>query len=668
MPNVTFEFRTRGAEQVRQQIQRTLNAAREGQRAVSGGRSGPAMDARNVQAATQVFLREYAVRKEAARKETEAVARAERRVTQIMEVEGANRSRASQREQQQRLRGLAEYVRAAQRAEGQVRTAQQQRRQGPAFVNTSAQANLRAGASIARRGLEAVGDYGDQVRTQHERRRAIELSATQLAAGDIGNASLAPMLVNASQQVATNTGQTPEAVMAGLNRAQSRFSALGDAGARASYLTQVLPQLAQLATATNTPLEAVVDTAGELQRQLGIDNSQLADRLAQLVVQGRNGSIAFQDLAQHMGVVGGAATRFLGSSGAASGHSMATTGALFQMAGRAGGSGDEAATRARAFLDNFSSARGQRRLTALLGHRVLDRSGQVITRDGETQSDAFQRILEEAYRRSGGNSDRFLTGVAGVNTRARSLGDQLFKDLQRHGGKANDLASLTSGSVSASFGNTITPAFQAVRGTEAMQAQARANALFYRQTGQGGSFAQSTEQQLASLRESSPFLASLLDNTFSRGALDATNATIAASETSRFAGQNGPATTRGDLMHRIAQGRAVQEQDAAFSGFSGTIAGAVLPDSARQWLLNRATSRIEGEMRSDDAAAGRDSNARLRNPDQPLQLAPETVVAIGAAVGQAVSVAVGAPQGKVHAANVAALDATHRASGGVHNR
>jgi hypothetical protein len=377
-------------------------------------------------------------------------------------------------------------------------------------------------ASVGAAGLATLAAFGDDARAQAQVRRDLDLRAAQIAAGDIGNPAAARELVAATERTATSTGLDPLAIMTALGEAQSSFSQLASAGDRAAYLNDVLPMLARAALATGSSLQDIVQAAGEYQRQLGVSTRDLPRALAQSIAAGRLGSISFGDAARHMGAIGGSASRFLSNRPEDALQSLATTNALFQFGGRGGGGGDVSATRTRAFLSNLTSARGQERLRELVGHEVFDRTGQIVTRPGESQQDAFLRTIEEAYARSGGNANRFLTGVAGINARSRELGTQLFNDLRAHGGRLVDFRAIASGVGAATDANTILPAFQAIAQSDAIKRSIQDNQRFFRLTGEHGqgAFAVSAEDVLREFRLNHPVLGALLDNPVSRVGMD----------------------------------------------------------------------------------------------------------------------------------------------------
>lgn len=368
-------------------------------------------------------------------------------------------------------------------------------------------------------GLAVVGQYGDNIREQHRNRAQLDLGVMRLAAGDINDPTAARGIERAIQSVSENTGMLPEEVLGGISRAQTGYSQLANERDRNTYLTRVLPQLAHTSVATGARLEDVVSTTGEMQRQSGLTMEQLPGAVARSIARGQQGSIGFQDQARSEGVLLGLSGRFTHTGV----DSVNLAESLFQVAGDAGGTAAQAATRTRGFLSNLTSGAGRRRLEGLLGHTAFDSSGQLIARNGESQSDAFQRTMEEAWTRSGGNADRFLTATAGNNQNSRILADQFAKNLRASGGHLTRLHELMN--VGGSSEDT-DRAFAAVQGTEAVQIARQQNRTFFNQTdpNANGNISQ-TAQQLRDLDEKHPFLKSLLDNQAGRGALDMLNST-----------------------------------------------------------------------------------------------------------------------------------------------
>jgi hypothetical protein len=278
--------------------------------------------------------------------------------------------------------------------------------------------------------------------------------------------------------------------------------------------------LARTSVGTGTSLEDLVSATGEMQRQLNIDPRALGASVRREIARGRLGSIQFQDEAAHLGVLAGGVSRFMGTGNAEqSQQALDVTSALFQTAGQGGGGGDQSATRARAFINNMTSGRGRHRLEGLLGHAAFDTSGQLLARQGENQAQAFQRMIEETWTASHGNADRFLTAIAGVKAPSRVVGDQLMRDLRQNRGHLSHFAQLLNpGEANADA------SFNDVANTDAIKRARQENRTFFRQTDREAATPYtSTDRMMRDLKERSPFLGSVLDNSVMRGALDLSN-------------------------------------------------------------------------------------------------------------------------------------------------
>jgi len=479
---------------------------------------------------------------------------------------------------------------------------------------------------LAGAGLTALGGYGDTLRERRQTLNTLDYQIQQLASGDVGDAGSSRAIRESVRRTSLDTGLNATDVLAGVSEAQGSFSMLGTAQSRAEFLTTTLPALSRAAVGTGTPLVNMVGTVGELQRQLGVRNAQLPDTVARLIELGRRGSVTFQSMSSHLGELGGMTARFVRTGTEAESQSaVGLTGGLFQLAGQAGGGGDRAATRLRGFLNNLTSRRGQQRLNSALGANAFDRTGQLRTADGMSQTESFASMVEAIYRRTGGNSERFLTALAGTDSEGRVLGDQIFQGLRSNQGRATKLRSMTTLSTSATAANTTDRAFQDVVSTQAGQDARRENRqLFESQTSQMGVAAEQTRQQLDQLRDSSGFLASVLDNQLSRGVMDFVNAQFGGPTVGGTARQ-GPARTRMDLLRDQARAIASQEYDGGVTGFFRNLS---TPTAVRNRIIDGQTEEVLARLVAQQRAAGRDPNA-------PLRIAPESTAAIGNAVAEA---------------------------------
>ncbi len=488
---------------------------------------------------TKAAARESSLRQKLADKEAKASERDERAKTRAAETEERNRTRLAEAEAKQRQRTanrirqqeereeiasnrrqLRAQVQARRRADREtVQRGRTARRETNRFFSgapaAAAGAPLLVGAQFA--------DYGDDLRGRRRARENVTTRAQQIASGDIGDVRAAPEILRATENVSRLTGLDPQGVVEAIGDAQANFSNLADAASRGSYLGTVLPMLGRAAVATNSSLEDMVSAAGEFQRQLHISNADLPAAISRAIAEGRLGSIGFRDYAAHAGTLAGAASRSFSPAEADAPRTQALVGGLFQFAGRAGGGGGEAATRAQAFFNNLSSDRGQRALREGLGYNPFDAMGQIATRQGETQVDAFQRIVQDAYRRSGGNAGRFLDTVAGRRDESRSLGDQLFRDLSEHGGRLAGFRSNIDQALGATTESAVDAPFNAISRSPAIDRARREVGDFWRQSGAASDFAGDTERQREEFARQHPFIARLQDQPVSRAAFDVTN-------------------------------------------------------------------------------------------------------------------------------------------------
>lgn len=605
-------------------------------------------------AATRFRLRQLAMTDEARRKSETTYAIMLNRATRVMEHETGRRGELTEREKRQ-AEELARVMVAQHEQAERRRTAASARaeRERAAERRRFLAGAGDAAVGAARGAAAAFADFGDDVRARRQSREAVELGAVRIAASDIGDASAAPQLSEATRRVSELTGLDPQGVIDAIGAAQANFSSLANAAERGTYLNQVLPMLAQAAAASGTSLTDMVNSAGEFQRQLGVSTAQLPQALAQAIQAGRLGSISFGDQARHMGVIGGGAARFLSSRPGDSLESLATTNALFQFAGRAGGGGDISATRARAFLDNFTSAKGQRALSETLGYQVMGGDGQIITRQGETQSAAFQRVIQDVFRRTGGNSTRFLDAMVGSNTRGRALGDQLFRDMRTHGGRLTEFGDLVSQQMQGTVEAAITRPFEAVQGTEGNQRARREVRELYGLTGDSTRWASDSERQLAALREAHPALAGIVERLpgaeAARTALDLTNLGLQAGATAAPTAAPRRPANRAELQRAIAEEQAA----ARITGTFGE-SGLALDEGTRSQLMRRYTA--EGmarlQLRDQAVAAGRspttiseESITRLAQEiARSLAATPVTVDPAAAAHAATVATRSSAPQ------------------------
>ena len=633
MPDAVLRVRTEGgadALALLEGLDRALGRSRSRRSAATARAASD--DARSYRAAgdeaqrqdqlvTRSRLRHLALQGEQQKRAVALYTEMHRRATEVLSAEIGRRGDLTDRERRQ-VEGLAlamvhqHETAERRRTAATVRAERERAAQRRRFLAGAAEGI----AGGVRRGAEIFAEYGDDVRAKQHTRDAGELSATRIAASDIGDAGASSQLLAATQRTALDTGLDPQGVVDALGTAQANFSALADAAERGTYLNEVLPMLARAAVASGTSLTDMVNAAGEFQRQLGVSTAQLPVALAQAIQGGRLGSISFGDQARHMGVIGGAAARFLSSRPEDALQSLSTTNALFQFAGRAGGGGDVSATRARAFLDNFTSARGQKALNSRLGYNVMGADGQIITRDGETQSQAFQRVIQDVYARSRGNSTRFLDTVAGQNNRSRTLGDQLFRDLRKHGGHLGDFSALVSQQAQGTVANSIDAPFRAVHATAANARSRREVRELYGLTSSANDWARDTEDQLAGLREAHPLVGRVVGaDPVSRAALDLTNMAANAGSASVRAPDAGRPTTRAALQLAIAREQASASMQREFS----PVGLASMDDGVRASMMRYRTAEGLARLQLRDQARAEGQSTTQISEESIRRLADE---------------------------------------------
>lgn len=630
------------AEAVARATRRVGRAGREGrQREVketresvaqetAARRNGAAEAVRADQLATRAKLRELARQGDAQKAFAALYAEMLKRATAALDKEIGHRGELTQKEKRQvetlALAMVVSHEQAERRRTAATRREEAERAKERRKREAEARAFVRGAPSAAAGAAHTLASgfatFSDDLREQRRVREQVDFRAVQIAEGDIGDGSAAPQLMQATQRVSERTGLQPESVIDAIGKAQSDFSNLATPEARATYLEgqngqpAVIDMLARAAVATGSSLTDMVQAAGEFQRQLGLTNAQLPTAIAQAIQGGRLGSISFSNQARHMGAIGGAAARFLSNRPEDSLQSLATTNALFQFAGRAGGGGDVSATRAQAFLSNFTSARGQNALRRTLGHEVMGSDGQIITREGESQSQAFRRTIEEAYTRTGGNSTRFLDAVAGSNVRGRALGDQLFRDMRGHGGRLTEFSGILDQSLQATTDSTINRPFEGIQATAHLTRTREDVAEFWRQSGAASEYAGDSERQQRNLRNQHPFLASIAgDSAWFRGAMDSFNLIHQESAPARaVAPGRAPAApgSRGDRNFALAGDFAAREVG-NFSPLNRVLTG---PDEIQRIVAQRAAEEFN-RLQSADQARGR--------REEPLRIAPESI-------------------------------------------
>jgi hypothetical protein len=612
------------AEARRAEAERTRNERRSAAEAAKIERQRRQVAAREL-AQHQRTMEQFARRRDQMEKERTRTFEAEARRRERSEEQHARRMDSLNRRftaaRVARERQAAEITRRAQQRAARDAVQQRAGRLQTQREVIGALGGIVGGAAMMAGGVAMAAFSGrmDQVREANQTRDRVELGSAQVASA-IGDPRAARQIFTAVSQTARETGLDSGDIVAGLEQAQNQFSALGNAESRASYLATVLPQLAQVAVATNTPLADVVSTAGELQRQLGIGNSELPDTLARVIVAGREGSVSFTDMARSMGVLGGSIRGIMGGGQ----QTLDTLNTLFQFGGRAGGTGGEAATRTEAFIGNLNSERGQEALRGLVGHDILDQRGQLITRDGEGQRDAFVRLMEEAYARARGNATTFSVGVAGGRKESQALARQLFMDMSAHGGRLQDFRGMIERSQGHTADAVQGAGFRDISQTTAMRHARDTNAtIFANAEADGTGAARRTDEALREMQRAGGVQAAIAGMGVTKSALDVAHA-LAPQASVEAQGDPAEARTQRELLmtrfRRLAAADVNQENERSF-----------LPAFMQGDVQTRTEERAQQMMQDYVRAHPALSNQQL---DRPLTMTPQSADAVGAAVAR----------------------------------
>lgn len=253
MTTVTFNFRTQNAESVRREIQRTLDATRQGQRAVQGQSQQAAQRSASAeQAATRAVLTEAAKRTQARQQEVAQVRQQESAVTAAMLAEDRKRTTAHTASQRARLQSFQQYVNAVRQGERQLTREQQQaqRQRAATWGNRASQA-----ASMAMGvGSSLHGQIQDARRQRAQTERTAGLAFYQAGARTPGEIQRRMQQASAFAQ---DSGMSMDELLSAANAAQTEFSSLqgNTEGERADRFRQLL-ETARLGRDTgNNPAE-----------------------------------------------------------------------------------------------------------------------------------------------------------------------------------------------------------------------------------------------------------------------------------------------------------------------------------------------------------------------------------------------------------------------------
>lgn len=162
---------------------------------------------------------------------------------------------------------------------------------------------------------------------------------------------------------------------------------------------------ATVASATGSNVEDIAGAAADLFQKFDITKMEdMADAMAALAFQGKNGSFELKDAASQFARLSSAAARFgldKGSGG------VKTLGGLTQIAREATGSPEQAATAIEAMFRQFTSSEALKKLRKLDGGGV-----NPFVDKGQTKTKEIRGLLVETISKAGGNLEK-LQGIFG---------------------------------------------------------------------------------------------------------------------------------------------------------------------------------------------------------------------------------------------------------------
>ena len=162
---------------------------------------------------------------------------------------------------------------------------------------------------------------------------------------------------------------------------------------------------ATVASATGSNVEDIAGAAADLFQKFDITKMEdMADAMAALAFQGKNGSFELKDAASQFARLSSAAARFgldKGSGG------VKTLGGLTQIAREATGSPEQAATAIEAMFRQFTSSEALKKLRKLDGGGV-----NPFVDKGQTKTKEIRELLVETISKAGGNLEK-LQGIFG---------------------------------------------------------------------------------------------------------------------------------------------------------------------------------------------------------------------------------------------------------------
>lgn len=209
----------------------------------------------------------------------------------------------------QRTSRMAERAAAQQRREA-AKATKAQVQEATKASRSRRETALMVGGAVAGAGAQAFGRVRSFASTFGARSneemlaKAVETHRRLVILGDMGGISEEQRGALKSKILATSarTGLDSDDLIAGLEKAQDGFSDL-------KGFTQILDQVADIATATKTPVEDVVGAMGVMRRQFGLTDEEMQKLGGAMVSAADLGSVSFADLAEHFGTALGAMGR-----------------------------------------------------------------------------------------------------------------------------------------------------------------------------------------------------------------------------------------------------------------------------------------------------------------------------------------------------------------------
>lgn len=296
MPTINFDFRVRGAEQVRRVLRSTADEA-----ARITGRSGQA--ATQEQAATQATLRAAAAKKKAAVDAAREVQKIEQQTTAVVVAESNKRVSSETEGYKQRVKSALAYQRDAIRAEQAVTRAQEREQRQRAAAEQRANRSMAnranaAGQAVTNAVVSGAQTSHGQIQDARARRAANETNLNsallQLVPSGASEVEIAAMR-GVVQRYARENRLDMGNVVATLGGAQSRFNALGAAtpGARMAALRQTLNDVSFASVIDPNDTSGLVQFSAML-RQQGVSDQMRSQILRNTTGISFSGSVETQ--------------------------------------------------------------------------------------------------------------------------------------------------------------------------------------------------------------------------------------------------------------------------------------------------------------------------------------------------------------------------------------